>query len=52
MDFLDDLGKNRETVKVVGDKSQQIVEISKMNIEIGKEEAIIKNFTLKSGGSL
>ena len=35
--FLDDLGKKLgETVKKVGDKSQQIVDISKFNFEIGK----------------
>ncbi|MFY9279492.1 MAG: hypothetical protein WBI74_03420 [Caldicoprobacterales bacterium] len=50
MDFLDDLGKKiGETVKVVGDKSQQIVEIGKINIEIGKEEAAVKKLYTKIG---
>ena len=50
MDFLDDLGKKLgETVKVVGDRSQQIVEVGKFNIEIGKEEAVIKRLYTKIG---
>ena len=50
MDFLDDLGKKiGETVKVVGDRSQQIVEVGKINIEIGKEEATIKRLYSQIG---
>ncbi|NLN41343.1 MAG: hypothetical protein GX160_05040 [Clostridiales bacterium] len=50
MDFFDDLGKKiGETVKIVGDRSQQIVEIGKFNIEIGKEEAAIKKLYTQIG---
>ena len=44
MEFFEDLGKKvGETVKVIGDKSQQMIEIGRINFEIGKEEANIKS---------
>lgn len=50
MDFFDDLGKKvGETAKVFGDKTQNIVEVSKLNVEIGKEEATIKGLYCKVG---
>ncbi len=50
MEFFEDIGKRiGETVKVVGDKSQQLVEIGKINIEIGKEEATIKKLYSQVG---
>jgi polyhydroxyalkanoate synthesis regulator phasin len=50
MEFLDDIGKKiGEAIKIVGDRSQQVVEIGKINVEIGKEEATIKKLYSRIG---
>jgi hypothetical protein len=50
MEFFEDLGKKvGETVKVIGDKSQQMIEIGRINFEIGKEEANIKKLYTQVG---
>lgn len=50
MDVFDDLGQRLgETFKVVGDTSKQVVETGRINLAIGKEEAVIKKMFLKIG---
>ncbi|HZJ57645.1 MAG TPA: hypothetical protein VFD89_05325 [Clostridia bacterium] len=50
MEFFEDLGKKvGETVKVIGDRSHQVLEIGRINIEIGKEEASIKRLYTQIG---
>lgn len=50
MDIFDDLGQRiGETFKVVGDTSKQVFEAGKINLEIGREEALIKKLYNKIG---
>ena len=50
MDFFDDLGKKiGRTAKVVGDKSQSLIEMGKLNVQIGREEATLKDLYHKLG---
>lgn len=53
MDFLTDIGKKlTETAKTVTKKSEDIVEITKLNIAIGNEEDKIKRMFLEAGSDL
>lgn len=53
MDFLTDLGKKiTETAKTVGKKSEDLVEITKLNLAIGSEEDKIKRLFSEIGSDL
>ncbi|MDF2840745.1 MAG: hypothetical protein K0Q99_1517 [Clostridia bacterium] len=53
MDFFKDLGKNLgKTAKNVTKKSEELVEITKLNLSIGNEEDKIKKLLLELGSDL
>lgn len=50
MEFFEEVGRKvGETVKVIGDKSNKMLEIGRINIDIGKEETTIKKLYLQIG---
>ncbi|HZJ83009.1 MAG TPA: hypothetical protein VFD57_04275 [Clostridia bacterium] len=50
MDLFDDLGQRiGETFKVVEDTSRQVLETGRINLDIGREEAIIKKLYFQIG---
>jgi RNA polymerase subunit RPABC4/transcription elongation factor Spt4 len=53
MDFLTDLGKKiTETAKTVSKKSEDLVEITKLNLAIGNEEDKIKRMICEIGSEI
>lgn len=53
MDFLNDLGKKlSETAKTVTKKSEELVEITKLNLAIGSDEDKIKKLFAEMGEEL
>lgn len=53
MNFFNDLGKKLgKTAKTVTKKSEDLVEITKLNLAIGNEEDKIKKLLLEIGGEL
>ncbi|MFZ5353824.1 MAG: hypothetical protein ACOZCL_14030 [Bacillota bacterium] len=53
MDFLSDIGKKiTETAKTVTKKSENLVEITKLNLAIGGEEDKIKRIIVEIGSEL
>lgn len=53
MDFFKDLGKNiGKTAKTVTKKSEELVEITKLNLSIGNEEDKVKKLLLELGSEL
>ncbi len=53
MDFLNDIGRKiTETAKTVTKKSENLVEITKINLSIGNEEDKIKRFFTEIGSEL
>lgn len=53
MDFFNDLGKKiGKTAKTVGKKSEELVEVTKLNISIGNEEDKIKKMLIEIGSEI
>lgn len=53
MDFFNDLGKKiGKTAKTVGKKSEELVEVTKLNLAIGNEEDKIKKMLIEIGSEV